>query len=314
MVSIIIPTYNYARFIDDCLKSVLAQTNTLWECIVVDNSSTDDTTKVCEKYLIDSRFKYILLVENYGPAYARNVGLKVAIGEFILFLDSDDLIERDKLNQAMLYLNNNVQVDLVYSSMRYFIDPNPQKLFYAYQCNEHEDKPWMTCIDGGGAPLVKELLNGNVMVISSPVFRKDVLKTTGLFDEAIFYNEDWDLWLRMALHQCVFKYLDLENTKTLIRTHSKSASKDVLKMQICGLSVLTKNSILIESYGLKPQLQNRIKDHVKAISASLLKLNRIDFVVKLAMIKKMKLYHFIFRIDKMTFFLQRLLLKIYLWT
>ncbi len=57
MVSIIIPTYNYARFIDDCLKSVLAQTNTLWECIVVDNSSTDDTTKVCEKYLIDSRFK-----------------------------------------------------------------------------------------------------------------------------------------------------------------------------------------------------------------------------------------------------------------
>lgn len=90
-ISIIIPNYNYGRYIDDALKSVLAQKFNDWECIVIDDASTDDSIKIIKKYIKkDSRFKLIQSKKHIGTSSSRNKGLDAAQGDYIAFLDSDD--------------------------------------------------------------------------------------------------------------------------------------------------------------------------------------------------------------------------------
>ena len=96
-VSIVIPTYNHANFLGKALESVITQTFTNWEAIVVDNQSTDHTSQVISKFN-DHRIKYIK-ISNYGIiAKSRNHGINVAKGEWIAFLDSDDFWPKEKLN------------------------------------------------------------------------------------------------------------------------------------------------------------------------------------------------------------------------
>jgi glycosyltransferase involved in cell wall biosynthesis len=94
IVSIIIPTYNRAHLIGETLDSVLAQTYTNWECIIVDDGSTDNTDEVVEEYVKkDSRFKYYHRPDEHLPGGngARNYGFKMSKGEYVNWLDSDDL-------------------------------------------------------------------------------------------------------------------------------------------------------------------------------------------------------------------------------
>ena len=95
MISVIIPAYNAARTIRRCIQSVLEQTYTEWEMIIVDDGSTDDTLAICQSY-DDSRIR-VLHKENGGVSSARNMGLKFAQGDYIAFIDSDDFIEIDYL-------------------------------------------------------------------------------------------------------------------------------------------------------------------------------------------------------------------------
>lgn len=97
MTSIIIPVYNTAQYLDQCLESVLAQSYTDWECIVVDDGSTDNSGEICDKWgKRDSRF-VILHQKNLGVSVARNHGLERSKGEYICFIDSDDWVEPDYL-------------------------------------------------------------------------------------------------------------------------------------------------------------------------------------------------------------------------
>ena len=92
LISVIVPCYNQAQYLDDCLQSVLDQTHQDWECIIVNDGSPDNTEEVAKKWLAkDSRFKY-LYKENGGLSSARNAGIKDSIGQFIFFLDCDDKI------------------------------------------------------------------------------------------------------------------------------------------------------------------------------------------------------------------------------
>ena len=95
MISVIIPAYNAARTIRRCIQSVLEQTYTEWEMIIVDDGSKDDTLAICQSY-DDSRIR-VLHKENGGVSSARNMGLKFAQGDYIAFIDSDDFIEIDYL-------------------------------------------------------------------------------------------------------------------------------------------------------------------------------------------------------------------------
>jgi len=263
-VSVIIPAYNYGRYIAQTLESVLKQSFSNWECLIIDNGSTDNTYEVVAPFLADSRMHYVKQ-DNLGVSVARNVGLHLAKGGFIQFLDADDLLEYGKLGAEVNYLKQNPGTDLVYGDMRYFKSEQPQQLFYSYACSDKEDKRWMSYVSGSGKPLAERFLNGNNFVISSPLFKKSSLKDIGFFDSSIQYNEDWDLWFRMALAGRAMHYLDAEQSKTLIRIHDGSASRDVFSMQVCGLKVLMKNAAAIKNNQLDANLQKRIADHVRII-------------------------------------------------
>ena len=108
LVSIITPTYNCGKFIGETIKSVQQQTYTNWEMIIVDDCSADDTKKVVEKYQQqDERIKYHCLTENGGAAVARTKAMELATGQYMAFLDSDDLWMPDKLEKQLDFMQKN---------------------------------------------------------------------------------------------------------------------------------------------------------------------------------------------------------------
>src|SRR5258708_7235502 len=114
LVSVVIASHNYAHFIPQTLDSVLAQTYPNWECIVVDDGSTDNTREVVERYAdADQRIRY-LWQENQRLAAARNRGIANSSGEYLQFLDADDLIEPGKFERQVGVLEHHPEIDIVY--------------------------------------------------------------------------------------------------------------------------------------------------------------------------------------------------------
>ena len=107
LVSIIMPSYNTGKYIEDSIKSVLDQTYKNWELIIVDDCSTDDTEKSIKKYLKDKRIKFYKNEKNSGAAISRNKALKIAKGRWIAFLDSDDLWDKHKLELQISFMEKN---------------------------------------------------------------------------------------------------------------------------------------------------------------------------------------------------------------
>jgi len=107
LVSIIMPSYNTGQFIRDTIESVLKQTYSKWELIIVDDCSTDHTDEVIKPYLQDERIKYLKNEKNSGAAVSRNYALREAKGKWIAFLDSDDLWEPDKLQKQISFMEEN---------------------------------------------------------------------------------------------------------------------------------------------------------------------------------------------------------------
>lgn len=108
LVSIICPTYNCGRFITETIQSVIAQTYTNWEMVIIDDCSTDNTEEIVNKFCSnDNRIKYHRLKTNSGAAVARNLALEMASGKWIAFLDSDDLWLPTKLESQINFMNKN---------------------------------------------------------------------------------------------------------------------------------------------------------------------------------------------------------------
>jgi glycosyltransferase involved in cell wall biosynthesis len=226
-ISIIVPCYNYGHFLHETLNSVQKQTYQNWECIIVDDGSTDNTKKVAEEYCKkDSRFNY-LYKTNGGLSSARNTGLKASKGEYIQLLDADDLIEDKKLEIHSEYLSAHPETDIVYGSMMRFLHNNRAVTFYT---NPDNDYNWMPEISGKGRTVLNTLLFDNIMVVSSPLLRKSVIEKTGYFNEQLFSAEDWEYWLRCCLQNIHFQFLKHDNTLTLIRTHEHSMMTNYITM------------------------------------------------------------------------------------
>lgn len=107
LVSIIMPSYNTAEYIEESIISVLNQTYSNWELLIVDDCSTDDTDRIVNQYLSDERIKFYRNEKNSGAAYSRNRALREAKGRWIAFLDSDDLWLSDKLEKQIEYMKSN---------------------------------------------------------------------------------------------------------------------------------------------------------------------------------------------------------------
>ena len=120
IVSIIIPAYNSGNYLAETLGSVLSQTYSDWECIILDDGSTDNTFSIAQEYSKkDNRFYYFHQT-NQGPAVARNNAIRRSIGEYILPLDADDLISNSYIEKASEYLTTHPEATLVYSKANFF--------------------------------------------------------------------------------------------------------------------------------------------------------------------------------------------------
>lgn len=108
LISVIMPTYNCAKFIEETIETVIAQTYKNWELIIVDDCSKDNTNEIVDKYILkDNRIKYYRLDMNQGAAMARNKAMELANGSYMAFLDSDDLWKNDKLEKQLKFMEEN---------------------------------------------------------------------------------------------------------------------------------------------------------------------------------------------------------------
>lgn len=126
-ISIVTPVYNVEKCITDTINCVLAQTYTNWEMIIVDDCSTDSTVQIVEKFCdIDERIKLIKHTQNQGAAMARNTALANAKGEYVAFLDGDDLWSDQKLEKQLTFMEENGYV-LTYTAYQTFYDDADKK-------------------------------------------------------------------------------------------------------------------------------------------------------------------------------------------
>jgi len=181
--SVIISTYNRASFLKDSLQSVVAQTYRDWELIVVDDGSTDDTAKVVSKY--GSRINYIKK-KNGGVSAARNTGIHVATGEFIAFLDDDDIWLSNYLEQQMKLMLQDPESDIVAGRCQ-VIDRNGKLLPNVFKPSA--EPIWTPT----------KLLTSVMPVTSAVIIRKSAIERAGFFDETLKGDEDIHLYIRISV-------------------------------------------------------------------------------------------------------------------
>jgi glycosyltransferase involved in cell wall biosynthesis len=199
-VSIIVPCYNQAQFLDEALQSVLDQTYQDWECIIVNDGSPDNTEELAKKWVEkDNRFVY-LKKENGGLSSARNTGLEAAKGEYIQFLDSDDCIEKTKLELSLQQLNvtKDKDVKVAISNFRMFID-NPLNTSAPY-CNLKEELfNFESLLYHWEEPFTIPIHCGLFDATLFNIFR---------FPENLKAKEDWVMWVSLFREDCQAVFIE----------------------------------------------------------------------------------------------------------
>jgi lipopolysaccharide transport system ATP-binding protein len=222
LISVIIPTYNSARFLRQAVDSVLAQDYRPIEVIVVDDGSNDGSEDALAPYGKEVRY---LRQTNQGPAAARNLGIKNAIGEWLAFLDADDQWLPGKLSIQAQVLSNHPNVGLVHTDSL-FLDDATGRLW-------HEDRTR----ERYSGKCYEELFWRNAITTSSVLLRRACLEKVGVFDSGpktqrangaiSFFAEDYDLWMRLARDyelQYVAKQL------VTYRFHGSNNSRQTIRM------------------------------------------------------------------------------------
>jgi len=209
-VSVVIPTYNSAPYIAKTLESVFVQTYKDYEVIIVDDGSTDDTREVLKPFL--HRIRYIYQ-DNRGPAAARNMGIRLAEGEYIAFLDSDDRWLPEKLRLQVEHLTSNPEVGLVYTDIG-IIESGPRAVNYA-KVRKHSGFVFW------------ELLGTNFIPTTTVMVRRECFEKLGPLDESPIVQgaEDYDVWLRIARHYKI-GYIPIKLAEHRCRSDSHSRNID----------------------------------------------------------------------------------------
>lgn len=227
-VSVIIPTYNYAHFIGETLVSIESQRYQNWECIVVDNGSTDNTKETVALWeQKDSRFKY-LYISHTTTSGCRNAGVAKSIGDFIQFVDADDQIAPGKIENQIALFEKNPDASIVYSNARYYDHGIPDVLRFSH--DPTQNKPWMEEYSGRTWDLLAKMFDRNIFVISSPLLKRCVLEDTGGFFEGLNWVEDWDFYFRCFALNYRLVYDPAPDSLSLIRVHPKSLSRNKAMM------------------------------------------------------------------------------------
>ena len=269
LISIIVPCYNQAEFLDVSLQSVLNQTYKNWECLIINDGSPDATGEIAQKWVArDARFKYHEKV-NGGVASARNLGIEKALGEWILPLDGDDKIGTEYLQNASYYFNKGYRI--IYCKARFFGSLN----------EPFELKKFTK----------KDLLRENIIFVSSMFLKKDWEKTRGYDEDFVHGFEDWEFWIQMINNIDESKVIRMDYTGFYYRR--KEESRDIAinknekeKKIISSMIYLKHLDAYHQEFGsyhdlllINEKLRNE-KENFAAKSRSLLKAIRKNMVTK----------------------------------
>ncbi len=209
LISIIIPSYNAREYVREAVDSALAQTYPACEVIVVDDGSTDDTKSILDSYIQEKKIQYIYQ-GNKGLAGARNTGIRAAKGDFIAFLDSDDIFLPEKVAAQIDAFRGHPDFGVCYSDV--------------LPCPDLSSSPEAGALAGGAGAVSRTFYHHRYRYPSGNVFepllhrqfinplavmvRRTVCDRFGIFDETLRRSEDWELWLRWARAGVKFLYLD----------------------------------------------------------------------------------------------------------
>lgn len=218
-ISVIIPTFNRANSLEKVLDSFLSQTYSNWECLIIDDFSTDNTKDIVIRYCnLDHRFRYIVNSHTKGAQGARNTGLFHSHGDWIAFFDSDDLALPEMLKS--LYSKTHVGADVITSKAQVldYISSNPK--FVA---------DWRA----SGNDVLKKILKGDAYVnFNGCLIRKTKLLSVGGVDERCVSHQEMDLHIRLSQ---ISKYSAVDNVLSLYYVGSKDAISSNVQKHIEGL-------------------------------------------------------------------------------
>lgn len=272
--SLIIPTYNRAHLIGDTLDSVRGQTFKDFEVIIVDDGSSDGTEELINNYIQkhDLSDWHYVRTANCERGAARNTGIRMAQGQFITFLDSDDMIYEKHFEKAYHYLRSNENVKVLHSAYEIRTNTSTQKIHYKRSLTLNE-----------------QLLRGNILSCFGMFIQRDIFKQFTFSEKRnLSGSEDWLFWLRLSTHYNI--YLQNEITGCLVEHSERSvlnytpaqlqARADIMHDQLLkdeeftkkyGLNTVTNIHAHMLSYGalhliLSQQKREGVTMFVKAVS------------------------------------------------
>lgn len=206
MISIVVPTWNRRALLPRCVDSVLSQSFTEWELIIVDDGSIDDTSTLLEKYTRDDkRIRYIQLESNTGVANARNIGVNAAKFDYVCFLDSDDEWHKDKLEKQYEIIKSEDNVDFIFSALIRVGNGQRPEIY-------------------NGKLDYSTLLRYNFIPLSSVCLKKSILENNRFNN---LKHEDYALWLDLFQKKIIVRYL--KEPTIFYHSHDDNLTKNKFK-------------------------------------------------------------------------------------
>jgi glycosyltransferase involved in cell wall biosynthesis len=226
---VVIPVFNGEKFIGQALESVFSQTYKDFEVICIDDGSSDGSPEVIAQY--GGKVRYFRQ-ENAGPSSARNAAMNMSRGEFIAFLDQDDLWYPDKLRLQMDYLKRHPDVAMVHSNIN--ISRDDVVIHHGLPIERRQN----------GSSVFEELYLGNFINSITVVARRKIFDIIGLFDEDFRMAQDYDLWMRIASR---FKIAYQDEIMAEYRLHDNNSSRNNIAVIKDDLNILYKMRSLYPS-------------------------------------------------------------------
>jgi len=208
-ISVVVPVYNCAQYIGQAVESIIRQTYRVSEILVVDDGSKDGTREALAQYVPSIKYFY---QENRGEPSARNLGVRNALGEFIAFLDADDLWHPEKLELQMRCFEKHREYGFVYSDMQTFDETGI--IEESVKVSRNLDLP--------SGHIFKRLFKETLFGSGSVIVKRECFDKVGLFNESLLVGSDYEMWLRICRH---FEVGYVDKPLLLYRQHSNMATR-----------------------------------------------------------------------------------------
>jgi len=242
-ISVVIPTYNSENFIIKTLETVFSQTYNNYEVIVSDDGSTDNTVGVVKSFFLKypSRNKTLLINKHEGPGAARNKGIEIASGDWVSFLDSDDLWDHNKLERVVKHVLDNEGTDLVCHSL-IAIDGSKETLMIPSKYFNNKIDPFLS------------IYRENCLYTPALTVKKSILYQAGLFDNTLPSAQDYDLWLRLGMINKIKMGFMEDSLATNIYREGNISSNVERRLQ-CMLEISRKYYVKLKIVSKVPKIE-----------------------------------------------------------